>query len=401
MDVLLTGGAGFLGAHFLLHRLQARPDDRVLCLVRGRGPVSAAQRLRLGLLQAAYDNDSAIDVGALMARVTVVDSDLDPAQDAEAWRRSPAAVAWLQASAAFEVLHAGANLSFRRDHREQVLRVNTFGTRALLRSLQGLPALQAVNYVSTAFVAGTREGRVREDDPARPPAFNNPYEESKWLAEQVVRVETRRLGLGLRILRPSIVIGHSRTLRSSSDSGFYKVLQTLSQYGPRLRGQGALVQDIEIPAQPRACLNLIPVDLVVQEMADVLDAGEATLGKVYHLTNERPLSVADIFFGVAPLVGLRLVCVPHARPATLARDTRSLVLRGLRHYLPYFNHPKEFDRRNMHACGADRHQQHYWLDLVELRAVARAFLVQEAANAPSTETVPGGLDELGNLAGAA
>ncbi len=74
----------------------------------------------------------------------------------------------------------------------------------------------AFNHVSTAYVAGRLTGRIAEVDDPRPRAYNNIYEESKHLGEYIVAKDCGASAMGYRIFRPSIVIGHSRTHRSSS-----------------------------------------------------------------------------------------------------------------------------------------------------------------------------------------
>ena len=35
--LLVTGGAGFIGSHFIYYQLARHPEDRILCLEDGRG----------------------------------------------------------------------------------------------------------------------------------------------------------------------------------------------------------------------------------------------------------------------------------------------------------------------------------------------------------------------------
>lgn len=373
MDILLTGGAGFLGSHLLLNWLRHQPTSRVLCLVRGNRESSVTGRIERALEQAAFECDLEIKLDQLVDRITVVESDIDQPQ----WRDLPKVASWLKQTAGFEVVHGAANLSFQEKDREKVWHTNVTGTTSLLKALQGLPGLVAFNYISTAYVAGTKHGVILEDCLQRPPFFNNVYEESKWAAEEVVRKETQKMSVGARIFRPSIVVGHSITLRIGAKTGFYKVVEILAQFGRHCKVSSGVV---EIPTKRNASLNLIPIDLVVLEMMDVIAAGSLSFGRVFHLTNERPLSVADIFYGVSPLTGVRLSCGPE-RAVPQAKSTAALIFRGLRHYLPYFSYARTFDRSNVKLFGADRHQQQYWLDMVTLREFVLAFIEAEAQKA--------------------
>jgi thioester reductase-like protein len=376
MDLLITGAAGFLGSHFLFAWLRQNPNSRALCLVRSTENAHASDRVSTALNVAAYECGHEDALHDLAQRVTVIDTDLnDPS-----WRDTDCFREWLRTTTGFEVVHGAANLSFRGEDRSRVWETNVVGTGNFFRALAGLTALHAFNYISTAYVAGNREGCISEDVQESPTAFNNVYEESKWAAEKAVRALAAEQRIPFRIFRPSIVIGHSRTFRISARTGFYKVVETLLQVSQARPMHKAAIR---IPVQSNASLNLIPVDLAVLEMVDVIAAGEHSRNRVFHLTNERPVSLADLFFGVSPLTGVQLTCADES-----AKDTdqmSALVTRGLRHYLPYFRYSRTFERDNVHACGAARHQQEYWLDLVKLRHFVQAFIKDQIQTVDETE----------------
>src|SRR5205823_9561693 len=99
------------------------------------------------------------------------------------------------------VVHAAAVTDFAADP-AAIAELNVTGTARVLDLAAAAGA--AVHYVSTAFVA--RAGRSRADvrDAAANPAA---YLASKRAAERLVR----EAGLPATILRPSVVLGHSRT----------------------------------------------------------------------------------------------------------------------------------------------------------------------------------------------
>lgn len=376
-DLLLTGAAGFVGSHLLLTWLLRHPQAQVLCPARGS---DAPARVRQALGTAAHDAGAVADLDALWSRVTVVQADLLEPGGVLRATLAP----WLaERQGGVDVIHCAANLSFRDADRQAVFAANVNGTSHLLNALRRTDRVRSFNYISTAYVAGVRQGVIHEHEQDQPPAFNNPYEESKWYAEHLVRRLTTELGLGMRIFRPSITIGHTATRRISSRSGLYKVVETLHllhRARPDFKGP------IRLASSPRASLNLIPVDLVVQEIMAVMAQGPATLGQAFHLTNERPLSIADIFFGIAPLTGIALECDPHATHGTRPGDAVSaLVTRSLRHYLPYLVQDRTFDRQNMHRCGASRYQQAFWLDLVELRRFIQTFIAESTPETAAEE----------------
>src|SRR5512140_3415287 len=92
--------------------------------------------------------------------------------------------------------------------RVEMRRVNVEGTRNVLDLCVAAPRLRRLNHFSTAFVCGDRVGVILEDELAMSQRFHNPYEETKFQAELLVR---RAQGeLPATIYRPSIVVGDSR-----------------------------------------------------------------------------------------------------------------------------------------------------------------------------------------------
>lgn len=86
-----------------------------------------------------------------------------------------------------------------------VRRTNLDGTRHVLELAASGTARMC--HVSTAFVAGRRPtGVVREDDLDASYGFENPYEESKYLAELAVHEWSARHGRPVTIFRPSVLV---------------------------------------------------------------------------------------------------------------------------------------------------------------------------------------------------
>ena len=360
-DLLLTGVTGFLGSHTLVEWLRRYPGAQACCLVRGQDP---AARVR-SAVASALDDAGAPGAGEdLLRRVTVLGGDLRDA----AFARGRGFAAWMQSGRPLHVVHCAAQLSFRREDRERVHATNVGGTRALWDALAAFGPVTSVNHVSTAYVAGTREGVVREQDFTTPPGFNNPYEESKWAAEHLTWRRARAQGVGSRVFRPSIIIGHSTTFRSSSDRGLYKIVKMLQQ----LRQLFRPTAPVRLKSNPEAALNLVPIDLVVAEMLDIIECGGASLERTFHLTSEQPLSVGEILANVSPVTGVPLECSVQRPP----RGDRlgALVTRSLRPYLPYLVQDRTFDRANVRACAVTNRQARRALDLPRLNRFVQAYI---------------------------
>jgi thioester reductase-like protein len=381
----MTGAVGFLGSHLLLEWAERYPSSRAFCVVRAKAGTSAAERvhgaLRVAAVDCGLDPDDQWN-RAVLDRVTVLESDLatcDLASSTEVCR-------WVEEGDGFHVVHGAANLSFRAEDREQVWSTNVHGTQRFMEEISSVPGCLSLNYISTAYVAGDGSGTRMEDDVSMPGAFHNPYEESKWHAEQLVRSLAGERSVPFRIFRPSIIVGHSVTHRVSNATGFYKVMDMLRQLS--LLTPPSEVAEVPVPSVPRASLDLVPVDVVSRELLHIMGVGVATQGKVFHLTNQRPLSFADVCFGVTELAGCKLVPAADAAPVRGASTTTAVARRGMRHYAPYFQQDRRYDRSNVVACGAGIYQDEYWMDLVELRHLAQQFLA--AAPVPVRSVRPRG-----------
>jgi nucleoside-diphosphate-sugar epimerase len=166
------------------------------------------------------------------------------------------------------VIHSAATVRF--DHTlDQARRTNVEGTRCILDFAAGARQLRSLAYVGTAYVAGERVGLVREDEMNVGQTFRNTYEQSKSEAEALVR--SRMDSLPAVILRPSIIVGDSRTGVTSS---FKMMYWPLKIYSRRLWRT--------VPGYPDAVLDIVPVDYVAAAVSR-LAFDQAALGQAIHL----------------------------------------------------------------------------------------------------------------------
>ena len=309
--VLLTGATGFVGTE-LLDRLLERGDRPVYALVRAADDDAAAERL------------------PAHARLYVLAGDIEQ----PGLGLSDASRARL-ADEVTTVVHCAASVSFDLSL-EESRRVNVDGTRNVLELAKSCPRLERLTYVSTAYVAGEPRGLFREDQLDVGQRFRNPYERSKFEAERMLR--ERANGLPLQVLRPSIIVGDSRTGRTSS----FNVL-----YGPlKAFARGRIPA---IPARRSAPVDIVPVDYVADRAYELLTDGPdgtfhvvagrnaTTVGRLLemtarHLRRKPPAVVPPGVYGSVVHPWLR-------------RKYRGL--RKLEVYFPYFSMGVRFDDRGL------------------------------------------------------
>src|SRR6059058_2110864 len=150
--LLLTGVTGFVGEALLERILHDLPDTSVVVVVRARGGMSAVDRVTELLRKPAFgrlrERDGADVVDALIgARITVLEGDLPDV---------PPLPDDLDV-----VIHCAGEVSFDPPI-DEGFATNLHGSLAMLRAVHASGSRPHYMHVSTAYVAGRREGHVTE-----------------------------------------------------------------------------------------------------------------------------------------------------------------------------------------------------------------------------------------------
>ena len=362
---LITGATGLVGGALVLELLD-RSDADIYCLVRGRDAAQARRRLAASLAESATGYGRADLLGAIEDRVTAVWGDvtvegcgvLSPLPEMD------------------ETWHCAASLRYEEHHRDEIIQHNVEGTRNTL-ALARSAGSRVFNHVSTAYVVGKASGRILEQEAPGLDAVNNCYEESKILGERLVEAQTE---MRVRILRPSIVIGHSLTLHATSFSGLYgfaRLALFLRQTAARRLGVDPLTTPLSILADPLAQLNLVPVDTVVRNAVTIALSGSKE--RYFSLTNEHAPSVALVVAVIHEQLGMPR---PHwADESTELTAMDAAFDDAIVFYSSYMRSTKAFDRTNTDAvCGADASQ--VALGRRDIAAHVLHFLQQQKGFAP-------------------
>lgn len=251
MKILVTGAAGLLGSA-LCEQLMAR-GHHVTALVHRATAITGGN-------------------GAPVAGVTLLAGDV----------RQPGF--GLAAIPAVDlVIHSAAITAFDAAA-EDYAAVNTGGARNA--AALGLPLL----YVSTAYVCGTRDGRIGEDETGD--AFVNGYEASKAAGEVAVRAAMAS-GLPAAIARPSIVVGDWASGAIRSFDNIYMLFRLIAEGRVRT-----------LPAAPGASLDLVPIDHVTRSLVAMAEDFGRFAGKTLHLVGSQPQPLAVLGEAVAGFPGL-------------------------------------------------------------------------------------------------
>lgn len=329
--IFLTGFPGFLGSA-LLPRLLDREDGDVTatCLVQAKFRGRAEQRV----------TDLEKDHPELVGRIRLVEGDIT--------ERDLGLGADLDATAedTTEVFHLAAVYDLAVP-REVAMQVNVEGTRNVCDFAERASARH--QYVSTCYVSGRTPGIFYEDDLEVPgQRFNNFYEETKHLAEAIVR-ERMRYGHPTTIYRPSVVSGDSRTGATQKfDGPFFVIRLVMKQPGP--------VSFLPVVGNPDShTFNMVPRDFVVDAITELSGRAD-TVDGCYALADPRPLSIARLLDAIEAASGRRVVRVP--LPTDLAKRAVARIP-GAQELLElppdaidYLTHPTHYDPRHAQAALA-------------------------------------------------
>jgi nucleoside-diphosphate-sugar epimerase len=204
------------------------------------------------------------------------------------------------------VIHCAGDTSFFPPSMSASRALSIDGPLALLAAL-GAERLERWCQISTAFVCGRRCGTFFESEAAVGQKFHNPYEEIKLESEIALRDACSRLGIDLRILRPSVVIGpESSTQGGNPSSLLYQFIRLAA--GLSGHGKGAEL-NVRIQARPAAHFNIVPIEYVSAAISALANQPTAK-GGTFHLVTSTPptqqaiLQMITSRFGVT---GLRLI----------------------------------------------------------------------------------------------
>lgn len=178
--------------------------------------------------------------------------------------------------------------------------------------------------------------------------FANAYEESKWEAEEVWAHQAT-------IIRPGVIVGDSQTGRCTSFTGWYIIAKggyLMDQFLNFAPAHDRQDLQIEVPMDPKATLNLVPVDYVAKATIQLIE-NPVNHNQIFHLTHPHPLTHEwshDVMCRRFNLGGIRFT----GFGASLSESNDPLKLmiwNQTRKMYSYFSSNPTFDRTNADRVG--------------------------------------------------
>jgi len=266
MRILITGGTGFLGRHAAI-RLQSAGND-VTILGRNRAIGDSLQKRGIRFVQGDLENASAVDLACR-------------GQNA--------------------VIHSGGLASPWGEY-QKFYAANVLGTENVIQSCRTNQISRLV-YLSTPSLYFNYRHRelIRESDPLPKP--ETAYAATKKIADERM-AEAFTAGLPCISIRPRAIFG----------PGDQSVLVRLIRAGQK--------GTIPLVGAGRSFVDLTYIDNVVDALQLCLSSAQATLGRVYNITNGEPMTTRQLMEKVFGALGI------HARfrkmPFFVAYSTAAL-----------------------------------------------------------------------------
>lgn len=257
-SILLTGANGFLGTQIALCLL--KHDYKIITLIRAKNKSDAENKLYRAWWEFPKLSKE------ISKQISVVNGDITQenlGMEKEVYDELIHTVT--------HIIHAAADWNLRSSL-ENLQKVNIEGTKNLIKFANLIHKnhkLERFSHVSTAYVAGKKEGIIYEDYQIDDSGFLSYYEETKFKSE----IEVKKADFDTSIFRPSMIVGHSST-------GYIKTFNTL--YVPLKFYLKKKLNIIPVSKSMKA--NFVPVDYVANAIVDITFDNRGN-NKIFHLTS--------------------------------------------------------------------------------------------------------------------
>ncbi|WP_164018995.1 hydrolase [Pyxidicoccus trucidator] len=221
------------------------------------------------------------------------------------------------------------------------------GGLARLRSLFRGHQVGVVNHVSTAYVAGSRQGLIREEPFDEGYSVNTPGEAAERAAEWELVTCAQEADVPWRIFRPAMLLGVPLPLAPSSPGALQGFLAALLRFKELIDSKSPAYLEqhpLRLALTPGAGPNVIRVEQALEWMFQVARASTRETG-YFHLVTPEPSSLEPLGQHLRGATGLTLKWV-RARAEQNPIDT--LLQARIAAFDCYLTQPRRFD--STRAC---------------------------------------------------
>jgi thioester reductase-like protein len=341
--IFLTGITGLVGSSFVTGLLKERDDVEIVALTRASAVKTAAERVD-EIIREQCELDGYPELAdKIMNSISVIAGDIAE-MDPEAVAAMP------EVSGVDTVFHCAADVNLGKDPSGKTYRINYHGTENVVE-LSKLMKIKELHYVCTAYIAGKLHGRAMEDNPIDS-GFFNPYEESKYKAEMLVR----NAGIPFSIYRPSIIIGRRKDGKIRRALAFYRILEFMAKLKKHTCSKtnqdptGYVDLNLHFSAANTPYLYFVPIDYIQEAIVKLFQS--PVCGKAFHITGDSPISTQQILDAMNKVLKINNVTLG-AENHDPTKDEK-LLTRFLGDLMPYFSSNIIFDQSNVREVAGDK-----------------------------------------------
>ncbi|HEX8090928.1 MAG TPA: alpha/beta fold hydrolase, partial [Blastocatellia bacterium] len=305
-SIFVINGTGFLGSHFVLHQLMNSEAD-IYCLAQkqnGGSPADDIKRALKKAFSASYEAGREADHidKKINERIFAVEGDLSSNNlgvDEKAIEDSSIDAVW----------HMAAGEGWPGSPKASAREFNAATTRNVLAFMRQ-KKIPVINYVGTVYAGGIRQGAGSEEANNSTCAFRSQYEARARADELEILSQCQSGGLAFRILKPSLVIGPSKTFDIDGAGGFYNFLSLLLDFKEYIESR---IPDyfrfngLNILLKPEASLNLICVDHAARIISEVAERTD-TLNSHFCIVNPEAVNICSHLEKISPVLGMEVKC---------------------------------------------------------------------------------------------
>ncbi len=334
--VLLTGATGHLGSYLLKDLLEHGLSPALV--IRGN-KVSAERRFEDLLSEwNLLDSTEIPPPVCLVGDTTKPDFGLNSSD-----------LNWVRFNCS-SMIHCAATVQFSGSANNETLQSNIASAESAIGVFHRCH-MEKMAYVSTAYVCGRRTGTIYEHQLDDSQGFRNEYEQSKFMAERLIRDSIPELQL--IVLRPAIIVGDSKTGGTKQYESIYRFAQftsLLAEAAPK-DALGRWAHNIRLTVPKYNPLNLVSVDWVSSASIEIFRHFDFRNGSnTFHLTPSAPTRLCEIeaslqqcfnYYGVEFCEGITRL--------TDATEAENFFYGYVDSYLNYWREDPIFDRTNTNA----------------------------------------------------
>lgn len=326
--IIINGANGYVAANFINQLLLE--DYEVIAFVRAN-KYPPEERLQVTLSE--MNGGEPVD----LKNLKVFDYSLDD-QDLAIPRAELAPIF----SGQVDYLHFAASLKYDLRSKKEIFKTNLDGLENSIRVFRKHAGADSrFFFISTAYSCGKFAGLFEEKFYANEEvsSFRNYYEQSKRLAENIVKKYRDEAGLNGYILRLSQVVGHGETGVTKTDYGIF-------DFAKRIYGLAKRYPDktIRVGVDPDSTQNLIPIDTVVKFFMRTVETEQVPV--IMNFVSKNSIKNSLISSTLSQLLPIEIIPVKGLAESEMDAFER-IISKGMSFTIGYAETKLAFDTKNL------------------------------------------------------